>query len=149
MGKFSINIDNINSPKRKKYWIVNNVLGLVWTANGITNLIRNSEPDFFSYFYLIVGPLLIITSINQRNVEKSYHISYDDDIVKARTSFFKKVEIQWKDIKKIVIKNLVIEIITSNKKEEIKLDLLPYIYVKEVKSKFIEAAKLKNVEINE
>ena len=101
MGKFSINIDNINSPKRKKYWIVNSVLGLVWTANGITNLIRNSEPDFFSYFYLIVGPLLIVTSINQRNVEKSYHISYDDDFVKARTSFFKKVEIQWKDIKKM------------------------------------------------
>ena len=149
MENFSIHIDNVSSPKyRRNLWIYF-FLGLVWTVNGISVLLRTSFSDGFGLFYIVFGPLFIILAFLEKKNDQQFQISFDEKSISAKTSYFKAFKIEWTDLHGIGIENLKIILFTKSRlKKVINLDTLSYKSVKETKSKFIEAAKFNNIEIN-
>lgn len=149
MEKFSIDIENINSPKYKRSKLITIFLGIIWTVNGIIFLLKNSEFNFLGFFYILTGPHFIIIPFFQKNIENNFKISFDEKNIFSKTSIFKSFSASWENLSRIKILNLKIELYTkANTKHEIKLDLLSYNNLRLVKEKFIEAAKIKNIQIN-
>lgn len=149
MERYFFDLDSIINKPKKHSWITI-LLGFVWLSSGIVDIYKEEMLDFFSYFYLIIGPLLIIIGIYRLKKEHSggFYFEINDTGINYYLPANSKVKLQWNEIEEISILNLQIILITKNKKVELKLDEFPFKYVKETKGLIRQTAEEKGITIN-
>ena len=124
------------------------VLGILYIILGFINISRYDEYSFHDWIWIIFGIVFLFLSFYQKRYTSKYIIELTDIFFYIKQSVFKKLKINWTEIKEIHIKPISIEfLLKAGKTENISLGNVGYQNVLDIKEKLFEFAKHNNIPI--